>query len=258
MRQILRGELLLSRYTFCALCFLVLAYSLKLSAQTADREIKPYIDKVDQGQVDEVKKILPDLVAKYQNNAGVLYLEGRLASDGIEAMKFYQGIVDNFPKSEWADDALYRIYQYYYSLGLYRTADLKLQQLKKEYPNSPQLTGNKETVQLPKQEEPPIKLPTKEVAVADTQQVVPAKPATSVSSPYTLQVGAFSSAGNAEKQKSFFEDLGYSVEITNKIRSGRSLYLVWIGSYKTADEARVAGKEVKSKYKIDSIIVEKY
>ena len=78
--------------------------------------------------------------------------------NGTEAMKDYQSIVDNFPKSEWADDALYAIYQYYYSLGLYKTADLKFQQLKKEYPASPYLTApppspgvklHEETVNLP-------------------------------------------------------------------------------------------------------------
>jgi len=49
-----------------------------------------------------------------------------------------------------------------------------------------------------------------------------------------------------------------SAEITNKIRSGRSLHLVWVGSYANAEEARQAGREIKSKYKIDSIVVEKY
>lgn len=247
-----------SPFTRIAVCIVLYVFTPNIFGQTADRELKSYIEKVDQGQVDEVKKVLPDLVAKYQNNAGVMYLQGRLASDGIEAVKFYQGVVDNFPRSEWADDALYRIYQYYYSLGLYRTAELKMQQLKKDYPTSPYLTGGKDAAQLPHQEEAPVKLPTKEVAAADTQQTVQARTGGTVVAPYTLQVGAFSSATNAEKQKSFFEDLGYSVEIANKIRSGRSLYLVWIGSYKNAEEARTAGKDVKTKYKIDSIIVEKY
>jgi hypothetical protein len=49
-----------------------------------------------------------------------------------------------------------------------------------------------------------------------------------------------------------------TAEITNKIRGGRSLHLVWVGSYTNADEAKQAGREIKSKYKIDSIVVEKY
>jgi septal ring-binding cell division protein DamX len=222
-------------------------------AQAVD-EIKTAIGKVDQGQVDEVKKSLPDLVTKYQNTPGLMYLQGRLASDGIEAVKFYQAVVDNFPKSEWADDALYRIYQYYYALGLYRTADQKLQLLKKEYPSSP-LLGAKAPV--PTREEKPVKLAPQEAAVpADTPQVAKAPPVPA--GHYTLQTGAFSTMANAEKQKGFFDDLGYTVDITNKIRGGRSLYLVWVGSYGTAEEARAAGREMKAKVKIDAIIVERY
>jgi len=236
---------------------LFLAVSANLLAQTAEEEITSAIAKVEKGQYDEVRKQLPDLISKYQNNAGIMYLQGRLATDGIEAVKFYQSVVDNFPKSQWAEDALYRAYQYYYSLGLYRTAELKMQQLKKDYPDSPHLKGREEA-KLPTQEEKPVNLPTKEAVSADTQAAAsPAKQAPAPE-PYALQVGAFSTSANADKQKSYFEDLGYTVEVVNKIRGGRSLYLVWVGSFKTADEALRSGREIKTKYKIDSIIVERY
>jgi len=222
-------------------------------AQVAD-EIKAAIVKVDQGQVEEVKRALPDLVTKFQNTPGLMYLQGRVASDGIEGVKFYQAVVDNFPKSEWADDALYHMYQYYYALGLYRTADQKLQQLRKEYPASPFLAGK---TPAPNREEKPVKLTPQEAAVpVDTPQAAKAPPVPA--GQYTLQTGAFSTMANAEKQKTFFDDLGYSVDITNKIRGGRSLYLVWVGNYRTAEEARIAGRELKAKTKIDAIIVERY
>jgi len=225
--------------------------------QSPDDEIRSAIEKIDAGATDSVRAILPDLVAKYQNNPGIMYIQGRLATDGIEAVKFYQGIVDNFPKSEWADDALYRIYQYYYSLGLYRTADLKMQQLKKDYPSSQYLTGKVEA-KLPQQEEAPVKLPQKEIVPPDTRQTTqPAPIPTPVSQPYVVQVGAFSTAAKAEKQKSFFEDRGYPVEVTNKIRAGKSFYLVWVGNFKNVEEARAVVQEIKKKYKIDSMIVEK-
>jgi cell division protein FtsN len=49
-----------------------------------------------------------------------------------------------------------------------------------------------------------------------------------------------------------------TVEITNKVRGGRSLYLVWVGGYRTTDEAKAAAKEIKQKHKTDSIVVERY
>ena len=63
---------------------------------------------------------------------------------------------------------------------------------------------------------------------------------------------------NAEKQKNFFEDLGYTAEITNKVRGGKSLHLVWVGTYRNATEAMKFGREIKAKYKINGIVVERY
>ena len=237
----------------------------KLFAQTGDQEIRASIEKLDKGQRDEVKQDLSRLTSKYQNNPGVLYLQGRMATDGIEAVKSYQSVVDNFPTSEWADDALYRIYQYYYALGLYKTAEIKMSQLKKEYPKSVYVSG-KPSQKLPVNDEVAVNLPVKETAVVPENNSSETKPeekkqepvVNTTIEPYTLQVGAFSTSANAEKQKNYFEDVGYNVEITNKVRGGRSLYLVWVGNFSSADEARTEAKAVKAKYKIDSIVVERY
>ena len=235
-----------------------------LAAQPAKDEVATAIQKLDNGQAEEVRRLLPELIARHQNDAGVLYLEGRTSPDGVEAVKYYQSILDNFPKSEWADDALYRIYQYYYALGLYRTADLKMQQLEKEYPGSPYIGaspappvagGTRETAK------PPDEGSARNVAPPVVIAPLPGEPAPTrgqTSGMYTLQVGAFSTFSNAEKQRNLFEELGYAVEITNKVRNGRSLYLVWVGDFKTADDARRFGKEVRAKFKIESIVVERY
>jgi cell division septation protein DedD len=237
---------------------LIAAPILLHSGQLHPDEVKTYISMLDRGQTDEVRRALPDLVTKYQNTAGLLFLQGRLASDGTEAVKFYQGIVDNFPRSEYADNALYRVYQYYSALGLYRTAEKKMAQLKRDYPGSSFVTG-KPAAQLPTREEAAIKLPPKETATSDTLSTAPPESrAPQTPAPYALQVGAFSTMANAEKQKAFFEERGYGAEITDKVRAGRSLHLVWVGNFRSAEEAGRQGKEIKSKYKIDSIVVEKY
>ncbi len=226
-------------------------------AQETAPEIRDAISKVEHGQAEDVKRVLPDLAARFQNDPGVLYLQGRLAADGIEGVKFYQSIVDNFPKSEFADAALYHIYQYYYALGLYRTAELKMQALRKDYPSSPFLAGG-QAARMPAIEAPAVRVRSKD----DTASVPAALPEPAKGAPpkapYTIQTGAFSTSANAEKQKSFFEDKGLTVEVTNKVRGGRSLFLVWVGSYATAEDARRFGKEVRTKYNIDSIVVERY
>jgi tetratricopeptide (TPR) repeat protein len=122
-----------------------------ICGQTVDREpdIRHRLEMIEKGQVEIVRSELPALITNYQNNPGVMYLQAVLTTDGTEAAKLYQNIIDNFPKSEWADDALYKLYQYYYSIGLYKTAEQKLNQLKEEYPFSAYATE-----QSPAEEKP--------------------------------------------------------------------------------------------------------
>ena len=117
----------------CALLFYV-AFGVgvtNLNAQGRNEpDIRHRLEMIENGQAEVVRTELPSLMTNYQNNPGIMYLQAVLTYDGAEAAKLYQNIVDNFPKSEWGDDALYKLYQYYYSVGLYKTADQKLVQLK--------------------------------------------------------------------------------------------------------------------------------
>lgn len=235
--------------------------------QSIDKEVEKFIKMIEQGEIEKASEESVALIEANPNNPAVLYLKGRLCSNGIEALKFYQAVVDNFPKSEWADDALYKIYQYYYAIGLYRTAELRLKHLQKEYPNSPYLAiSSPSDIKNLKEEKPAersveIKSPPVEVVVIDTPKSVESQPvATEIktNNVYTLQVGAFSTMANAEKQKKFFKDLGYEVEIINKIRVGKNLFLVWVGNFSSAEEANIVGNEIKQKYKIESLTIQKY
>ncbi len=238
------------------------------SAQGINPDIENHLSRIEKGEADRVKSELPSLLLKYPNNPGVLYLQGVLTTDGTEAVRVYQSIVDNFPKSEWADDALNKVYQFYYAIGLYRTAEIKLNQLKTDYPQSKFVTGlvqsdtknlqeEKQAPELPSTEKPSQDVETQsgneKTVVEDRPPVQPL--ADVLRGQYTLQVGAYSSQVNAEKQKLFFEDLNYSVEVINKVKDGRSLFVVLVGDYKTADVAKSKGTEFKNKYNINSMVV---
>lgn len=209
--------------------------------QTNGPDIQKRLEMIEQGQADQVRAELPTLLANYQNNPGVMYLQGVLTTDGSEAAKIFQSIVDNFPKSEWADDALYRLYQYYYSIGLYKTADQKLAELKQEYPYSAyaveQSTAPKETVE-------------------DSAAIV--KPKSTVqkfSTGFTVQVGAFSLLQRAEELKSFFEGKGYASNIFTMVTNGKKLHKVWVGEFQGQEDARRFSGEIKKKFGFDSIVV---
>ena len=110
-------------------------------AQMPESEVRKRLDFIYSGQAERVRIELPSLEKQYPNDAGVEYLDAILTTDGAAAVKKFQAIVDQFPQSVWADAALYKVYQYYYSVGLYKTADQKFEQLKQQYPNSLYVVG---------------------------------------------------------------------------------------------------------------------
>ena len=216
----------------------------------ASPDIAKYLAMVDAGQLDQARADLPALITKFPNDPAVLYLQGKLTTDGAEAVRIYQSVVDNFPKSEWADHALYKVYQFYYALGLYRTAELKMDQLRRDYPSSQfaKQGADVDSKSLAEERElPPPEIP------ADT---VPAtKVVSEHKAEFTLQVGAFTEQANAERQKQLFEELGMAVEIIHKVQDSRSLFLVHVGTYATYDEAKARGAEIKKNQNVDPIVI---
>lgn len=246
---------------------------LSAPAQTGSPDIHALVAQVNAGSGDAVREQLPALLSEHPNDPGVLYLQALLTREGADAVRTYQSIVDNFPKDEWADDALFKVYQFYYALGLYRTADLKMNQLKTEYPTSPLLTGEPPATipvpvsvapEVPKPGLPPPEdqvhpvTPKTEPMVQDPAPVLP--PVTTradsvIHVHFSLQVGAFTLHANAAAEKSRFEALGYDAEMLSKVRDTKSLFIVMIGNYATYDEAKAAAAEVKRKAGVNAMVV---
>ncbi len=206
-------------------------------------DIQRRLEMIERGQLEAVRAELPTLVTNYQNHPGVMYLQAILTTDGTEASKVYQSIVDNFPKSEWADDALYKLYQYYYSIGLYKTGDQKLQQLKQEYPFSAYAatTASEEETKA-KPQEPPA-------------QVASPNPVQKYTTSFTVQVGAFSTLQNAEELRAKFERENYASNIFTIMNNGRKLHKVWVGEFQTYEEAKRFTGEIRTKFHLESIVV---
>lgn len=253
------------RSSFLAVLFLVLVGT--ASAQRPN--IESYITMIEGGQAEQVRAELPNLLNQYPNNPGVLYLQAMLTTDGAEAVRLYQNIVDKYPANEWADDALYRVYKFYYAIGLYRTAEIKLNQLRANYPDSKYLELERElagTTEIPRQDSvqspPPqrdtvaaAQVETPKAPATDPVKVETAPAITAPPMPYTVQVGVFSTMANANKQKTFLTYQRYQAEVAPKMSGGRQLYAVYVGNYATAEEARAKGEEIKRAFNIDFIVV---
>jgi hypothetical protein len=209
----------------------------------ASPDVQRRLEMIERGQTEAVRAELPTLMTTFQNHPGVLYLQAILTTDGTEASKVYQSIVDNFPKSEWADDALFKLYQYYYSVGLYKTGDQKLLQLRQEYPFSTYaVTAQQDEPAKSKPEEPPA-------------QIASPNPIQKYPTSFTVQVGAFSTLQNAEELRARFERENYSSNIFTIVNNGRKLHKVWVGEFQTYEDAKRFTGEIRNKFNLASIVV---
>jgi tetratricopeptide (TPR) repeat protein len=238
------------RKRFVSLAALLAAFVLAVpqralpqTSQSSQPDIQRRLELIEKGQGDAVRSELPTLMTKFQNDPGVLYLQAVLTTDGTEAAKIYQSIVDNFPKSEWADDALFKLYQYYYSIGLYKTAEQKMEQLKRDYPFSTYASDQ------------PIVEDQKAAPQEAPADVTPPEKGEKETPIYTVQAGTFSILQNAEELKARFERDGYTASIFTIVNNGKKFHKVWVGEFHKQDEARRFSAEIKKKYDLDSIVV---
>lgn len=222
----------------------------------AQVDVQSYLDRLSRGELESVREEVSDLVDRYPNDAGVRYLQGVVTEDGTDAVRVFQGLVDRHPESEWADDALYKVYQFYYAIGLYRTAELKMDQLRKDYPDSPFLTTK--VAGTPPKVDPAATDGTSDPSPPGSQASPPVsgeRASETGGGQFALQVGAYSSRENADKQKFFFEDQGFPVEVINRVRDGRGLFLVLVGNYLTYEDAKAKSADIRRAYGVDSFVV---
>lgn len=205
-----------------------------------DVDIIPYLKQIESGEKNEVEKILPGLKEKYPNSPSVMFLDGVLTENGQDAIVIYSKIINSYPASKYADAALYRIYSYYYALGLYETASKHLNRLKKEYPGSPYIkVADKD---IPSEDEiPPPDNKEPIVTVPDFN--------------YTIQAGAFAKLQNARSLNKDFEDSGFKSEIKDKTVGGTVFHVVYVGEFKSENDARNFLQVINKEYKLDGRVV---
>ena len=229
---------------FSSLVFLLLFFSSgKLYSQDVD--IIPYLKAIENGNIGQAKEALVDLKEKNPDDPSVKFLDGVLKENGQEAVVIYQDIVDNYPKSKYADAALYRIFSYYYALGLYETAQEKLKQLKTSYPTSPYIqVADQNLSALEKSEVKEQKNVVEEI-----------KPKVEEDYKFTIQAGAFTNLDNANKLIGEFESAGIYSNLGQKIVGGTTFHVVYAGKFEKYEDAENFLQVVNSRYKVNGSIV---
>jgi SPOR domain len=219
---------------FLTMVFISIAYP-----QLYETKIFEYVRMVSKGNGDEVASKFSDLRNKLPRGAGMIYLEGLVATDGHDAIRCFHVITDSFPRSDWADDALARIFECQAAMGEPIEAEETYQRLKQQYPASPYIT----TGYLQQQ--------VLDEAITAADRKLP----DSQQNEWAIQVGAFTKKENAEKLLQKITADGYLVNIYENLLDGKNLYyLVWVGSFNSEEEAKPLLKEIKAKYKIEGVL----
>ena len=190
--------------------FIIFIFSI-LSSQNIDL----YFSLIDEGELDGVKENLPELLSKFPNDPGVLFLKAVLTEDGEIALRQYQYVLNNFPKSIYAPKSAMKIGEYFYARGLYTQCSSLLKVIPLQYPrysgmqrltdlmiNSFIAIGEADSAKyyslIIKSMFPKINtnIETKDNKLS---QVFSFRKKNENLGPYVVQIGAFSSQSNAKK-----------------------------------------------------------
>ena len=228
--------------------FLILSFILMISAKILPQEIDivPYLKKIESGNVEEVKEDLVDLKNEYPDDPSVMFLDGVLTENGQQAVVIYQNILDNFPQSKYADAALYRIFSYYYALGLYETAKEKLKLLINNYPASPYIKIAEQSV-LPGGENISV--------TEETGEELNGQTLSEQSYKFTIQAGAFTNFENAVTLKNDLEKSGILARIGDKNVGGTTFHIVYAGQFITNEDAEEFLQIINTKFDLTGRVV---
>jgi hypothetical protein len=127
------------------LILIIIISTFSLKAQ--DDIVHDNLRMLAHGKVIEVKAKIPDLLAKYPDHPGVKLLHGAILDDGSVAVKIYEKIISEYPDSQWADDAYWRMVQYYAISGDIDKAKRSLDIFRRRYPASPYVAPASDVVQ---------------------------------------------------------------------------------------------------------------
>lgn len=227
---------------------LILLFILTGLANAQDVDIIPYLKQIESGNLDAARTELLDLKEEYPESPSVKFLEGVLTENGQLAVVIYQDIVDNYSTSKYADAALYRIFSYYYALGLYETAQKKLDRLILDYPGSPYIKIAQQN-KFPEDKEVAIDKQTDSTEVNGEETVVEQE------YKFTIQAGAFSNRNNAESLKAEFLNSGIFSETKEKLVGGTMFHVVYVGKFLTKNDAEGFLQVINNRYELSGRII---
>ena len=99
------------KFLFVAILFFSFTYT--------QSEVDNLILEVYSGNINTALEELPKLKKKYPENPAVIYLDALLNKDHEKSIERYKMIYNLYEDSEYADDAIMKLAEFYYTNGSY-------------------------------------------------------------------------------------------------------------------------------------------
>ncbi len=239
----------MEKYKLIILLFIIFLFPpALLLAQEVN--IIPYLKSIEKGEAQSVSSKIPELKKEYPNDPSILFLDAILTQDGIKAVGKFLTVANKYPKSNYADADLFRVYSYYFSLGKYKSAKDYLSLLSKNYPDSPYLSiANKN-------------IPDKdEIILTDLSHPTPPENSdsqsqkTDLKSNYYIQAAAFTLLENAQKLKTKLDNGGYNTLLKEKEIGGTTFHVIYVEGFSNKEDAEKALKSIDSKFDLSGKVL---
>jgi hypothetical protein len=115
---------------------IIFIFTFSLSFLPAQDHLDALIQDVLHGSRDSAAIYLPTMEQRYPNNPSLMYLKGLLEINGEEAKTIFAKLYNTHPTSEYGDDAVMKVSEYYYAAGLYVQAAIWLKKMPIYYSRS--------------------------------------------------------------------------------------------------------------------------
>jgi len=107
-----------------------------ISSLLSQDHIDVLINDVLSGSRDSAAIYLEVIEKKYPNNPKMLFLKGLMEPNGKDAMHIFADLYNMHPTSNYGDDAVMKVAEYYYSAGLYMQSAAWLKKMPLYYTRS--------------------------------------------------------------------------------------------------------------------------
>ena len=253
---------MIRRPSLALLLFVLTTLSVLAQKPTIDM----YVQQVAKGWTTDAKKALPDLLIDRPDDPGVMFLHASLVEDPKRAMPLLDRIVQNYPTSEWADDALSRIILLACIEKDAAKAKSSFQKMRDLYSASPLLPITFDALRMSVGAPPPATATPAEqkpaaaaAAKADAAPVAAADGASApvLEKPYTLNTKILPSKADAQKVLDSFKAKRMRARMAEKWVSGKRNWVIQVGEYETEVDAARDIEVVRSVCKCKPVVVKR-